>query len=204
MLKQFIERPVLSTVISVIIVMLGILGLVQLPIAQYPEIAPPTVQVIASYPGANAEVVLNSVVIPLEEQINGVEGMTYMTSSATNEGLANISVFFAVGTDPDKATVNVQNQVSRAISLLPQEVTRTGVTVRKQQSSNVLIFALYSDNPAYDQTFLSNYAQINLIPQIKRVAGVGNASAFGAREYAMRLWLKPDVMAVYGLVPNDV
>jgi HAE1 family hydrophobic/amphiphilic exporter-1 len=204
MLKRFIERPVLSTVISVIIVMLGILGLVQLPIAQYPEIAPPTVQVSASYPGANAEVVLNSVVIPLEEQINGVEGMTYMTSSATNEGTASISVYFAVGTDADKAAVNVQNQVSRAVSSLPQEVTRIGVTVRKQQSSNVLIFALYSDNPAYDQTFLHNYAQINLIPQIKRINGVGNASAFGARDYAMRLWLKPDVMAVYGLVPGDV
>jgi len=204
MLRIFIERPVLSTIISVIIVLLGILGLLSLPIAQYPDISPPTVQVSASYAGANADVVLKSVIVPLEEQINGVEGMTYMTSSATNEGSGSIQVYFNVGTDPDQAAVDVQNRVASATSQLPQEVTLAGVTVRKRQSSNLLIFALYSDNPAYDQTFLQNYAQINIVPQIKRVNGVGDSNAFGSRDYAMRVWLKPDVMAIYGLTPADV
>lgn len=204
MLKTFIERPVLSTVISIIIVILGILGLVSLPIAQYPDIAPPTVQVSASYTGANADVVLKSVIVPLEEQINGVEGMTYMTSTATNEGAATISVFFKVGRDPDQAAVDVQNRVSTASSLLPAEVTQAGVTVKKQQTSTLLITAIYSDNPAYDQTFLQNYAEINVIPQLKRVNGVGNASAFGAMNYSMRIWLKPDVMSIYGLTPDDI
>ncbi|MGC4057980.1 MAG: efflux RND transporter permease subunit [Chitinophagaceae bacterium] len=203
-LKVFIERPVLSTVISVLIVLLGILGLVGLPVAQYPDITPPTVQVSASYAGANADVVLKSVIVPLEEQINGVEGMTYMTSSATNEGTATISVYFEVGTNPDMAAVNVQNRVSTATSLLPQEVTQAGVTVRKRQSSNLLITAIYSDNPAYDQNFLQNYAEINILPRLKRIKGVGDAAAFGSRNYSMRIWLKPDVMAVYGLVPSDI
>jgi len=204
MFKKFIERPVLSTVISVIIVILGLLGLIALPISQYPDIAPPTVQVSASYAGANADVVLKSVVVPLEEQINGVENMTYMTSSATNEGTATISIFFKVGTDPDLAAVNVQNRVSRATSLLPQEVTRAGVTVTKSQSTNLLVFSIYSKVPAYDQTFLQNYAKINIIPQIQRVTGVGEARAFGSRDYSMRIWLKPDVMAQYGLIPEDI
>jgi HAE1 family hydrophobic/amphiphilic exporter-1 len=204
MLKRFIERPVLSTVISIIIVMLGILGLTSLPISQYPDIAPPTVQVSASYQGANADVVLNSVVVPLEEQINGVENMTYMTSSAGNDGSANITINFKLGTNPDLAAVNVQNRVSRATSLLPQEVTRAGVTTVKRQSSNLVVFALYSDDPAYDQTFLQNYASINLIPQIKRIPGVGDATIFSQMEYSMRIWLKPDVMASYGLVPSDI
>jgi HAE1 family hydrophobic/amphiphilic exporter-1 len=204
MLKIFIERPVLSTVISVILVLLGVLGLLSLPIAQYPDISPPTVQVSASYAGANADVVLKSVIVPLEEQINGVEGMTYMTSSATNQGSGSIQVYFNVGTDPDQAAVDVQNRVASATSLLPQEVTLAGVTVRKQQSSNLLIFALYSDNPAYDQTFLQNYALINIVPQLQRVTGVGAANAFGSRNYAMRVWLKPDVMAIYGLTPADI
>jgi HAE1 family hydrophobic/amphiphilic exporter-1 len=204
MFKRFIERPVLSTVISVIIVILGVLGLIALPISQYPDIAPPTVQVSASYSGANADVVLKSVVVPLEEQINGVENMTYMTSSATNEGTASISVFFKVGTNPDLAAVNVQNRVSRATSLLPQEVTQAGVTVTKSQSSNLLIFALYSTDKAYDQTFLQNYAKINLVPQIQRVTGVGEARVFGSKDYSMRIWLKPDVMSQYSLVPSDI
>jgi HAE1 family hydrophobic/amphiphilic exporter-1 len=204
MLKIFIERPVLSTVISVILVLLGVLGLTTLPIAQYPDISPPTVQVSASYAGANADVVLKSVLVPLEEQINGVEGMTYMTSTATNAGAATIQVYFNVGRDPDQAAVDVQNRVASATSLLPQEVTLAGVTVRKQQSSNLLIFALYSDNPAYDQTFLQNYAQINITPQIRRVTGVGASNAFGSRDYSMRIWLKPDVMAIYGLTPADI
>ncbi|WP_207423958.1 efflux RND transporter permease subunit [Desertivirga brevis] len=204
MFRKFIERPVLSTVISIIIVILGVLGLVSLPISQYPDIAPPTVQVTASYQGASADVVLNSVVIPLEEQINGVEDMTYMTSSAGNDGTANITVNFKLGTNPDLAAVNVQNRVARATSLLPQEVTRAGVITAKRQSSNLVIFTLYSDNPAYDQKFLQNYASINLIPQIKRIPGVGDATVFGTMEYSMRIWLKPDIMASYGLVPSDV
>ncbi len=204
MFNRFIERPVLSSVISVLIVILGILGLISLPVSQYPEIAPPTVVVSASYQGANADVVLNSVVIPLEEQINGVEGMTYMTSSAGNDGTARITVNFKLGVDPDIASVNVQNRVNLATPQLPQEVTRSGVTTRKSQSSNLVIFSLFSSNPAYDQTFLQNYAEINLVPLIKRVPGVGDASAFGRMDYSMRIWLKPDVMASYGLVPADV
>jgi len=204
MIKTFIKRPVLSTVISVIIVLLGILGLIKLPIEQYPNIAPPTVQVSASYTGANAEVVLRNVIVPLEEAINGVEGMTYMTSSAANDGSASIQIYFQVGTDPDKDAVNVQNLVSSATSQLPQDVVKVGVTVRKQQSSMVLIFALYSDKAAYDQTFLQNYANINILPQIKRVPGVGGARSFGTRDYSMRIWLKPDAMSIYGLTPDDV
>ena len=204
MFKRFIERPVLSTVISIIITMLGILGLVELPIEQYPNIAPPTVRVSANYAGANADVVLKSVIIPLEEQINGVEGMTYMTSSATNDGGGSINVYFKVGTDPNMAAVEVQNRVSSAAGILPAEVTRAGVSVRKQQSGMLLITAIYSDNPAYDQIFLQNYADINIIPKLKRVNGVGGASAFGSMTYSMRIWLKPDVMAVYGVTATDI
>jgi len=204
MFKIFIQRPVLSTVISVIIVILGVLGLTSLPIAQYPDIAPPTVNVSASYTGANADVVLKSIVIPLEEQINGVENMTYMTSTATNDGAASIKIFFKVGTDPDLAAVNVQNRVSRATSLLPAEVTQAGVTVTKSQSSNLLIFSLYSEDKTYDQTFLQNYAKINLVPQIQRVTGVGDATVFGSKDYSMRIWLKPDIMQQYSLIPNDI
>ncbi|RAJ97466.1 HAE1 family hydrophobic/amphiphilic exporter-1 [Larkinella arboricola] len=204
MFNRFIDQPVLSTVISILIVILGVLGLISLPVSQYPEIAPPTVVVSTSYQGANADVVLNSVVVPLEEQINGVENMTYMTSSAGNDGTARITVNFKLGTDPDLASVNVQNRVSRATPLLPQEVTRSGVTTAKSQSSNLVIFSLYSDSPAYDQTFLQNYAEINLIPLIRRVTGVGEANAFGRMDYSMRIWLRPDVMATYGLVPADI
>lgn len=204
MFKKFIDRPVLSTVISIIIVLLGLLGLITLPVSQYPEIAPPTVQVSASYQGANADVVMNSVVIPLEEQINGVEDMTYMTSTASNDGTATITINFKLGTNPDLAAVNVQNRVARASSLLPAEVTRAGVVTAKRQASNVLIFTIYSDSAAFDQKFLQNYANINLIPQVKRITGVGDASSFGLMDYTMRIWLKPDVMAAYRLVPNDV
>ena len=204
MFKKFIERPVLSTVISIIIVILGVLGIITLPVSQYPEIAPPTISVSASYQGANADVVMSSVVVPLEEQINGVEDMTYMTSTASNDGTATITINFKLGTNPDLAAVNVQNRVARATSLLPAEVTRAGVITQKRQSSNVLIFALYSDDKAYDQKFLQNYAEINLIPQIKRIAGVGDVMAFGQSTYAMRIWLKPDLMAAYKLVPNDI
>src|SRR5512133_1361137 len=204
MFRRFIERPVLSTVISIIIFMLGVLGLVKLPIEQYPDIAPPTVRVSANYAGANAEVVLNSVIIPLEEQINGVEGMTYMTSSATNDGSGSINVFFKVGADPNMAAVEVQNRVSSAAGILPAEVTMSGVAVRKQQSGYLLISSIYTENPAYDQLFLQNYADINIIPKLRRVNGVGSASAFGLMTYSMRIWLKPDLMAIYGVVPGDI
>lgn len=204
MLKRFIERPVLSSVISVLIAILGILGIMSLPVTQYPEIAPPQVVVTATYLGASAEVVLNSVVIPLEEQINGVENMTYMTSTAGNDGTANITVYFEQGTNPDIAAVNVQNRVSRATPLLPEEVTRSGVVVAKSQSGSILVVVLSSDNPDYDEKFLENYAHINLIPQIKRVNGVGDTRVFSNREYAMRIWLKPNAMASYKLVPEDI
>ncbi|MGM8362649.1 efflux RND transporter permease subunit [Flavobacterium sp. ARAG 55.4] len=204
MFSKFIDRPVLSTVISIIIVILGVLGLISLPVSQYPEIAPPTVSVSANYQGASAEVVMNSVVIPLEEQINGVEDMTYMTSTSNNDGSASINIYFKLGTNPDMAAVNVQNRVSRATPLLPQEVTKAGVTTSKRQSDNILIFSLYSENPDYDMTFLQNYANINILPKIKRVAGVGDATIFGQRDYSMRIWLKPDIMGAYGLVPSDI
>ena len=205
MLKKFIERPVLSTVISVLIVLLGILGLVKLPIEQYPDIAPPTVQVSASYGGANAQTVMNTVIIPLEQQINGVEDMTYMTSTATNTGQANISVYFDVGRDPDQAAVDVSNRISAVLGKLPAVVVQSGVTVRKQQTSNLLILSLYSDKPGYDQTFLQNYAYINVTPQLSRVMGVGAANVYGSQmTYAMRIWLKPDVMSAYGVSPSDV
>jgi HAE1 family hydrophobic/amphiphilic exporter-1 len=204
MLKRFIERPVLSTVISVLLVILGVIGLINLPISQYPNIAPPTVSVNANYSGANADVVLKSVIVPLEEQINGVENMTYMTSSAGNDGSASITIFFKVGTNPDLAAVNVQNRVARATSLLPQVVTQAGVTVAKSQNTNLLIFALYSDSKTYDETFLQNYTKINLIPAIQRVNGVGNTQVFTSKDYSMRIWLKPDVMSQYGLVPDDI
>ncbi|MCC8145256.1 MAG: efflux RND transporter permease subunit [Bacteroidales bacterium] len=204
MIKIFIERPVLSTVISIIIVVLGIIGIFSLPVEQYPDIAPPTVVVQANYPGANAEVVMNSVVIPLEEQINGVEGMTYMTSRALNSGQGMIYVYFKNGTNPDIAAVNVQNLAARASSLLPDEVNRTGLVVQKQQNSNILMMTLSSDNPDYDAGFIQNYANINILPEIKRVYGVGSASVMGAKDYSMRIWLKPDVMASYNISTNEV
>ena len=204
MIKRFIKRPVLSTVISIIIVILGLLGYNALPVSLYPDIAPPTIEVSATYPGADAKTVLNSVVAPLEEQINGVEGMTYMSSSASNSGRAQIQVFFELGTDPDIAAVNVQNRVAQASSLLPQEVTQTGVTTQKQQTSRLLIFTLYSPDGTHDGTFIENYARINLIPKLQRVNGVGTADAFGANTYSMRIWMKPDKMASYNLMPSDV
>lgn len=204
MLKTFIERPVLSTVISILITILGILGLLSLPIEQYPEIAPPTVQVNATYTGANAETVLNSVVIPLEEEINGVEGMTYMTSSAANDGSAKITVFFELGVDPDLASVNVQNRVSRATSKLPQAVIQTGVTTIKSQNSALMFLSLYSENPEFDGTFVQNYAKINLVPALQRVKGVGQVNVFGAKDYSMRIWIDPEKMAAYNISPREV
>ncbi len=204
MLKKFIEKPVLSTVISIIIVILGILGLSELPITQYPDIAPPTVQVNATYPGANAQTILESVVIPIEEQINGVEGMTYITSSASNDGSASIQVFFEQGYDADIAAVNVQNRVSRANASLPSEVIRAGVITAKQQSSALLYAALYSANPEYDDTYIQNYLNINVKPEIQRINGVGALTVFGGKDYSMRIWLDPNKMANYQLSPTDV
>ncbi len=202
-LDAFINRPVLSTVISIFIVILGIVGLLWLPVLQYPDIAPPTVNVSANYTGANAQTVLNSVIAPLEEQINGAEGMMYMQSTATNTGSADITVYFEQGFDPDMAAVDVQNRVSMAESLLPAEVTSYGVTTRKRQTSTLLVFSLYSPDNTYDNSFIENYMNINIIPEIKRVNGVGNAMLMG-QDYSMRIWLKPDVMAQYGLMPTDV
>ena len=204
MFKIFIERPVLSTVISIIIVILGIIGIILLPVSQYPDIAPPTVRVTTTYPGANADVVMKSVIVPLEEQINGVENMTYMTSTAGNDGSATITIYFKQGTNPDIASVNVQNLAARANSLLPAEVTRQGVVVQKTQSSNILFFGLVSKSPNFDSKFLQNYANINILPQIKRITGVGDAQARGANTYSMRIWLKPDIMANYGITPADI
>ena len=202
-LDKFINRPVLSTVISILIVILGVIGLATLPVTQYPDIAPPTVSVRATYTGANAQTVLNSVIAPLEDQINGVENMMYITSTASNNGSADISIYFNQGTDPDMAAVNVQNRVSMAQGLLPAEVTKVGVTTQKRQNSMLLIFSLYDESDKYNIEFIENYAKINLIPEIQRVKGVGDASVMG-QDYSMRIWLKPDVMAQYKLVPSDI
>ena len=202
-LDKFINRPVLSTVISILIVILGVIGLATLPVTQYPDIAPPTVSVSATYTGANAQTVLNSVIAPLEDQINGVENMMYIQSSASNNGSADISIYFNQGTDPDMAAVNVQNRVSMAQGLLPAEVTKVGVTTQKRQNSMLLIFSLYDAEDKYNIEFIENYAKINLIPEVQRVKGVGDANVMG-QDYSMRIWLKPDVMAQYNLVPSDI
>ena len=202
-LDKFINRPVLSTVISILIVILGVIGLATLPVTQYPDIAPPTVSVRATYTGANAQTVLNSVIAPLEDQINGVENMMYIQSSASNNGSADISIYFNQGTDPDMAAVNVQNRVSMAQGLLPAEVTKVGVTTQKRQNSMLLIFSLYDAEDKYNIEFIENYAKINLIPEVQRVKGVGDANVMG-QDYSMRIWLKPDVMAQYKLVPADI
>lgn len=202
-LDRFINRPVLSTVISIFIVILGIISITSLPITQYPEIAPPTVSVATSYTGANAQSVLNSVIMPLEEQINGVENMDYMTSTATNTGQANISITFKQGTDADMAAINVQNRVSMAQGLLPAEVTRVGVITQKRQSSMLVVFSLVDMEDKYSQEFLDNYAKINVVPQIQRIKGVGEAMVMGS-DYSMRIWLDPAKMAEYHLMPSDV
>ena len=198
----FIKRPVLSTVISILIVILGFIGLATLPIEQYPDIAPPTVVVFTSYPGADAETVKNSVLVPLEESINGVEGMDYMSSSASS-GSASISILFRQGMNPDMCAVNVQNRVQQAQSLLPAEVTRIGVTVMKRQTSQVMMFTLTSDG-RYDDQFLTNYNNINIVPAIKRIQGVGDVQSPGVKTYSMRIWLKPDIMKQYNLMPTDI
>ncbi|MFC2739886.1 MAG: efflux RND transporter permease subunit, partial [Prevotella sp.] len=202
--SNFIKRPVLSTVVSIFLVLLGAIGLVSLPIEQYPDIAPPTIVVSTSYTGADAQTVMSSVITPLEESINGVENMTYMTSQATNAGMAMITVYFKQGSDPNMAAVNVQNRVSQAQALLPAEVTRVGVTVTKRQTSNVIMYSLTTDDGRYDSKFLTNYNNINVIPLLKRISGVGNVQSPSMSDYSMRIWLKPDKMKQYGLVPSDV
>ena len=202
-LDTFINRPVLSTVISIFIVILGVVGMLWLPITQYPDIAPPTIEVSTTYTGADAKTVLNSVIAPIEEQINGAEGMTYIQSTATNTGSATITVYFEQGFDPDVAAVDVQNRVAKAQSMLPAEVTRVGVITQKQQTSMLLVFSLLSPNGKFEQEFIENYMKINVIPQIQRVNGVGDAMVMGA-DYSMRIWLKPDAMAQHNLMPSDV
>ena len=201
---NFIKRPVLSTVISIFFVLLGIIGLISLPIEQYPNIAPPTISISTFYQGADAQTVLNSVITPLEESINGVENMTYMESTATNAGMAMITVYFKQGADPNMAAVNVQNRVSQAQALLPAEVTRVGVTVSKRQSSNVVMYSLTTDDGRYDDEFLTNYNNINIVPMLKRINGVGDVQTPGMKTYSMRIWLQPDKMKQHKLVPSDV
>ena len=204
MIKNFINRPVLSTVISILIVILGVLGIVSLPVSQYPDIAPVTVSVRANYGGANAETVLKSVVIPLEEQINGVENMDYIVSSASNSGAANITIYFKNGTDPDNAAVLVQNRVSYANAILPAEVKQAGVTVEKREAGNLMFLTFFSDNPEFDDVFLQNYLNINVIPALKRITGVGDADIFGGKSYSMRIWLDPQKLQAYKLNPTEV
>ena len=200
---NFIKRPVLSTVVSIVLVLLGSIGLVSLPIEQYPDIAPPTIMVQASYQGADAQTVMKSVAVPLEESINGVENMTYMTSQTTNDGMCMITVYFKQGSDPDMAAVNVQNRVSQAQALLPSEVTQVGVTTTKRQTSNVIMYAVTSDG-RYDGQFVTNYNNINIVPLIKRINGVGDVQSPSSANYSMRIWLKPDKMKEYGLMPSDI
>ena len=204
MFRRFIQRPVLATVISVILTLLGLLSLFNLPITLFPDIAPPTIQVTATYPGANAEVVARTVATPLEEAINGVENMTYMTSTSSNDGTLAINVFFKVGTNPDLAAVNVQSRVSRAVSQLPQEAVQAGISTQKQQNSMIMVPLIYSSDTAYNETFLQNYAKINIIPELQRVPGVGQAMVFGAKDYSMRIWLKPDRLMAYQLSAQEV
>ncbi|HIV83700.1 MAG TPA: efflux RND transporter permease subunit [Candidatus Prevotella intestinigallinarum] len=201
---NFIKRPVLSTVISILIVILGLIGLLTLPIEQYPDVAPPTVSVRTTYTGADAETVKNSVLAPLEESINGVENMDYMESTASNNGSASITIYFRQGVNADMCAVNVQNRISQAQSQLPAEVTRVGVTVNKRQSSQVIMYALVSPDGRYDDQFITNYNEINVVPALKRIAGVGDVMSPGMKTYSMRIWLKPDKMKQYGLMPSDI
>ncbi len=202
-LDTFINRPVLSTVISIFIVLLGLIGLVSLPVTQFPDIAPPTISVTTTYTGANAQAVLNSVIAPLEESINGAQGMTYMESTATNTGSATINVYFEQGYDPDMAAVDVQNRVAKAQNLLPAEVTQVGVLTQKRQTSMLLGVNIHANPNDYSEEFLENYMKINVVPQLQRISGVGDVMVMGA-DYSMRIWLKPDVMAQYHLMPSDV
>src|SRR5690606_38569458 len=203
MLKKFIDRPILSTVISLIILVLGLVGLVELPITRFPDIAPPSVNISASYPGASAETVTSSVLMPLETTINGVEGMNYMRSKAST-GSASITVYFKQGIDPDEAAVKVQNRVSDATTNLPVEVIESGVTVKPRQSGSIMTINIYSDDPAFDETFLQSFTNINIIRPLQRIDGVATVSRIGGRNYAVRIWLDPNKLRAYGLVPRDI
>lgn len=202
-IKTFIDRPITSVMIAVSIVIIGIIGLIALPISQYPDIAPPTVKVSATYTGASAETVMKSVVVPLEASINGVENMQYMSSTASNNGTCTITINFKQGSDPNMAVVNVQNRVASAQGQLPAEVIKGGITVKKTQNSNLKFITLYSPDGRYDSQFLTNYLKINVEPQLARIPGVGEVNVFGA-DYSLRIWLNPDKMKAYGLVPTDI
>ena len=199
----FIKRPVMAMSVSILILIIGMISLLTLPVEQYPDIAPPTVQVAAQYTGADAEAMMNAVIMPLEESINGVENMMYISSTASNAGRGTIDVVFKQGTDPDMAAVNVQNRVSKAQGLLPAEVTKIGVTTTKRQTSFLQIGSLVCTNGQYDENFLGNYLDINVVPRIKRIEGVGDVMELG-NTYSMRIWMKPERMAQYGLVPSDI
>lgn len=204
MLKNIIKRPVLATVISILMVILGIVGMLNLPITKFPEIAPPTVMVTAVYPGANAETIARSVAPPIENAINGVENMDYITSTASNDGTLSITVIFKLGTNPDQAAVNVQNRVAQVTNQLPVEVVRAGITTIKRQNSMISMLSLTSKDGKIDELFLENYAKINIIPELKRVKGVGDAMVWGNKDYSMRVWLDPEKLNSYGLAPIDI
>ncbi|MGL6126660.1 efflux RND transporter permease subunit, partial [Chryseobacterium artocarpi] len=204
MLKKIIKRPVLATVISVLLVILGIVGMVSLPITKFPDIAPPTVMVTAAYPGANAETIARSVAPPLENAINGVENMDYITSTASNDGTLSITVIFKLGTDPDQAAINVQNRVAQVTNQLPAEVIQAGITTVKRQNSMIAMVSLTSKDGSMNDLFLENYAKINIVPELKRVKGVGDAMVYGNKDYSMRIWLDPNKLTSYNLTPSDV
>jgi multidrug efflux pump subunit AcrB len=202
--KFFIDRPVFATVLSIVIVLAGLLSMRALPISQYPQIVPPDVVITANYPGATAETVAATVAAPLEQQINGVERMIYMRSTSSGAGSMSLTVTFEIGTNPDQAAINVNNRVQRALPLLPAEVTRQGVTVQKRSTSILQVITLSSPGGRYDPIFMSNYALINIMDELRRIPGVGDAQLFGASDYSMRIWLRPDKVAQYGLTPSDI
>ena len=204
MVDFFIDRPILSSVLSIVIVLAGTIALIGLPIAQFPEITPPQIEVRATYPGASADIVEGTVATPIEQEVNGVEDMIYMSSQSSNDGSMVLTVTFQVGTDLDRAAVNIQNRVAIAQSKLPEEVVRGGITTKKKSSSLLMVVALRAKGGSYDEIFLSNYASINVLDQLKRIPGVGDATIFGARDYGMRIWLNPDRLTNLGLTVTDV
>ncbi|HSX72467.1 MAG TPA: efflux RND transporter permease subunit, partial [Pseudomonas sp.] len=202
--KFFIDRPIFAAVISIVIILAGLAAMRSLPIAQYPEILPPQVSVTAAYPGASSQVIAETVAAPLEQEINGVEGMIYQLSNSDSNGAMSLTVYFEVGTDPDQATIDVNNRVQAALAKLPEEVRRQGVKVEKKSSDILQVVTLFSPDDSRDPIFISNYALINVIDELKRIHGVGDASQFGSKDYSMRIWLRPDQLAQYNLTPSDV